>query len=137
MVGEQRGKILSELFSNAFFFVQPSESEGLSIALLEAMSFGKTALVSDIEENKEAIGDHGFCFNNKNQEDLSQKLSLLLSSEKILSIKGAAAQERTISFYNWEEIIKETEDLYENILLKGYSKKIEGLKFTSRVGSFL
>lgn len=137
MVGEQRGKVLRELFSNALFFVQPSESEGLSIALLEAMSYGKTALISDIPENKEAIGDHGFSFKNKNQEDLSQKISLLVSSEEILSIKGMAAQKRTIDFYNWEEIIKNTEDLYENVLLQDFSKKIEGMKFASRVGSFL
>ena len=39
--GLQTGKALQELFANAYCFVLPSESEGLSIALLEAGSYGK------------------------------------------------------------------------------------------------
>lgn len=49
--GFATGKLLNELFSNCYLYVQPSEIEGLPIALLEAMSYGNCCLASDIEEN--------------------------------------------------------------------------------------
>ena len=60
--GFVQGRLLKELFSNAHFYVHPSELEGLSIALLEAMGYGNACLVSDIPENEEALGDTGFYF---------------------------------------------------------------------------
>lgn len=43
-----QGEILTELLSNAYLFVLPSDIEGMSISLLEAMSYGNCCLVSDI-----------------------------------------------------------------------------------------
>ena len=40
-------------------YVHPSEAEGLAITILEAMSYGKTVLISDIPENLEAMGEYG------------------------------------------------------------------------------
>ena len=65
---------MEELFSNAAMYVQPSEIEGLSIALLEAMSYGLPCLVSDIPENREAIGDCGLTFKSGDVIDLNEKL---------------------------------------------------------------
>lgn len=76
-LGEQQGKILEELFSNAYLYVLPSKVEGLSISLLEAMGFGRGVLVSDIVENKEAIGKIGYTFRSRNVTDLTQKLEFL------------------------------------------------------------
>src|SRR5262249_39898835 len=47
------------LFAAADFFVLPSRREGLSFALLEAMSHGLTPIVSDAPGNPEAVGDAG------------------------------------------------------------------------------
>src|SRR4030042_5038757 len=82
--GNQTGSALAELYSNAYLFVQPSEAEGLSIALLEAMSYGKGVLVSDIEPNKEAISDLGLTFTSKSITDLNQKLQYLLNHPEIV-----------------------------------------------------
>ena len=46
--GLVQGQELAELFSNCRLFVLPSHTEGLSLALLEAMSCGGRCLVSDI-----------------------------------------------------------------------------------------
>ena len=45
------GDTLRELYSNCALFVLPSHTEGLSLALLEALSIGAKCLVSDIPEN--------------------------------------------------------------------------------------
>ena len=55
-------EILATLYSNAYLFCLPSASEGQSVALLEAMSYGTPVLVSDIDANLEVItGKEGIC----------------------------------------------------------------------------
>ena len=50
LTGTQIGATLNSLFGHAYAVVHPSESEGLPIAILEAMSYGKCVLSSDIPE---------------------------------------------------------------------------------------
>lgn len=110
--GFVEGRALQELFSNAAVYVQPSEIEGLSIALLEAMSYGNCCLVSDIPENKEAIGGAGFTFANKSVNDLQMKLSELLDSPDLRNSVAAQARARVETGYNWDNIASEFEDMY-------------------------
>ena len=49
------GEDLDELLSNAALFVLPSDLEGLSLALLDAMAAGVCVLTSDIPENSEVV----------------------------------------------------------------------------------
>jgi glycosyltransferase involved in cell wall biosynthesis len=62
--------VLEELWSNAYFVVQPSTMEGLSISLIEAMSYGKCVLTSDIPANMEVVEDCAISFQSKNVDDL-------------------------------------------------------------------
>jgi len=110
--GFVEGRALQELFSNAAVYVQPSEIEGLSIALLEAMSYGNCCLVSDIPENREAIGEAGFTFKNKNIADLRDNLSALLDSPEMRESVSAKARERVQAEYNWDKIAADFEDMY-------------------------
>lgn len=118
--GAQTGRNLDTLFSNAYLYVSPSESEGLSISILEAMAYGKPILVSDIEENMELItgnsatGAIGFDFKNKNVLDLTAKLELLISEPELARRVGAKAKEFVKYYYNWEEIADRTERIYKN-----------------------
>jgi len=110
--GNQTGSTLAELFSNAYLFVQPSESEGLSIALLEAMSYGKCVLVSDIPENLEAIGKNSFTFINKNIRSLRNKLIYLLAKQSLVKASGLKLKSRVEKLYNWQNIVEQTLRVY-------------------------
>jgi len=122
--GEQTGKILSELYSNAYLFVQPSEAEGLSIALLEAMSYGLPVLVSDIPENKEAVGEVGFVFKNKSVIDLERKLKFLLDSPEIIKEKKEKAREHVALNYDWDKIVRKTINLYEQLFAENLIRNL-------------
>ncbi len=115
--GWQAGKMLHELFSNANFVVHPSESEGLPIAILEAMGYGKTVLAADIPENMEVIAEHGVRFENKNVKDLQITLEALLrESETSLRERGERAKQFVNAEYNWDVIAENTIGVYEKSL---------------------
>jgi len=112
--GAQSGETLNQLYANAYLFVQPSESEGLSLALLEAMARRRAVLVSDIPENLAAVGDAGFVFANKNVADLRLKLELLLQHPELTSAKAEEARIRIEQKFNWEHIAQAMSQLYQH-----------------------
>jgi len=121
--GTQTGADLDSLFRNAYLYCQPSESEGLPIAVLEAMAYGKAVLISNIDENMELIhgnsstGAIGFDFENKNVLDLTNKLKILLKNSDVVKSVGKKAKEYVKLYYNWEEITARTERLYKSTVL--------------------
>ena len=110
--GNQTGTTLAQLYDNAAVFVQPSESEGLSLALLEAMGRAKCVLVSNILENAEAIAEAGFTFENRNIYDLASKLQVITENPQLAQAKGQVAQQRITQHYNWDHIAKKMVAVY-------------------------
>jgi Glycosyltransferase len=116
--GNQTGDTLKELFSNAAIFVQPSESEGLSFALIEAMSYARPCLVSDIDSNREALGNTGVLFKDKDVVDLGAKLQHMLDNPELLAQIGAAELARVKDEYDAVKITNQVLDLYTKTLSK-------------------
>jgi len=114
--GNQTGKELAELFSNAYLFIQPSESEGLSIALLEAMAYKNCVLVSDIPENADVIKNCGVTFKNKSVISLRAKLNYLLKHPQLVKKFELSAKLRVRKTYNWSKLIFSTIKTYHQIL---------------------
>jgi glycosyltransferase involved in cell wall biosynthesis len=107
-LGEQTGEALDQLFSSAYLFVQPSEEEGLSIALLEAMGYGLPVVVSDIPANIEAVGSTATTFASGDSEDLKKKLAYLLNRPRVGEELGRAARNRIETEFNWDSIARQT-----------------------------
>ncbi|MBP6975396.1 MAG: glycosyltransferase family 4 protein [Candidatus Moranbacteria bacterium] len=118
LLGERSGETLFQLYSHAGIFVQPSEDEGLSLALLEALGYGLPCVVSDIPANLEAIAQCGIRFESKNILDLKQKLSALVNRPDIMTTLGTLARERALAEYDWQAIARRTISLYEDLLVE-------------------
>lgn len=114
--GMVEGRKLAELFSHATVYVQPSEIEGLSIALLEAMSYGRCCLTSDIPENKEAIGDKGHTFKSGDVASLEAELARLLARPDIREETGRSARLRVQGTFSWDNITSQFEELYQHAI---------------------
>ena len=114
--GFVEGRLIEELFSHCYVYAQPSEVEGLSLSILEAMSYGNCCLVSDIPENLEAIGDVGFHFISKNVDDLEGRLRWLLEHSGEVASVNIGAKERIRQHYSWQSISEQIEKLYLSIL---------------------
>jgi len=110
------GDTFDELLTNAMLFVLPSDLEGLSLALLEAMGAGLCVLVSDIPENLELVDGAGFTFKRGDVADLTRMLRLLLHSDLLRVDAGRAARKRIEERYLWPKIAKEIEEVYRGML---------------------
>jgi glycosyltransferase involved in cell wall biosynthesis len=109
------GSTIDELFGNCYLYCQPSEIEGLSIAMLEAMSYGCCVLSSDIPENLELIEGVGHKFESKNIESLTNELEKLLKNHDLVTDAGEKAQHRALNEYSWDQVAKLTEKLYRKL----------------------
>lgn len=114
--GFVRGKLLSELLSNCYVFVLPSDVEGLSTALLEAMSYGNCCLVSDIPENLEALNGFGYTFKRKDINDLADKLDFLIGNVSYVNRVKSQAKNFVLKNYSWDLIASKMEALYLRLL---------------------
>ncbi len=110
------GSDLEELLSNAALFVLPSEIEGLSLALLDAMAAGVCVLTSDIPENNEVVEGAGFTFHRGDQADLERMLDLLIRNPELRRQSAARERERIQGQYLWPEIARSIENAYYNVL---------------------
>jgi glycosyltransferase involved in cell wall biosynthesis len=110
------GEALDELLTNAMLFVLPSDLEGLSLALLDAMGAGLCVLSSDVAENREAVGDAGFTFRRGDMGDLADRLRFLLANPAVREAAGKAAKRRIREHYQWSGIAKEIERVYFDMI---------------------
>ena len=96
-------------------FVLPSYHEGLPIALLEAMSYGLSVLVSDIPANKEVQLPAERYFRCGDVVDLKEKMETFLHkevSEKERNEMRSQIEEK----YNWDKIAEQTIKVYEKAI---------------------
>ena len=110
------GADLEELLSHAALFVLPSDLEGLSLALLDAMAAGVCVLTSDIPENNEVVAGAGFTFHRGDQADLERMLDLLVRNPELRRQSANRAQKRIQSEYAWPVIARAIEKSYYELL---------------------
>lgn len=111
--GFVQGEELEELFSNCKAYVLPSDLEGMPISLLEAMSFGKPCVVSDIDEIKEVVGEDAFSFPKGDVQGLKAALETMLSK---LEIAPFVYPDGKMDLYNWDQITSRYVKIYRKDL---------------------
>lgn len=110
--GFVQGRMLQELYSNAYVYVLPSDVEGMPLSLLEAMSFGNCCLTSDIEECTEVTRKYGVAFRKGNITDLAEKLQSLCQDKELVSRYKAEAADYICQRYSWDTVVEQTLELY-------------------------
>jgi len=110
------GEVLDELVTNAAVFVLPSDMEGLSLALLDAMGAGVCVLASDIPENREAMEGARFTFRRGDVADLADRLQFLIANPAVREAAGVAAKRRIRDEYDWGDIAAEIEREYFELM---------------------
>lgn len=110
LTGFIKGEKLNQIFSFAKLFIIPSFSEGLPIALLEAMSFNIDVLASDIPANLQVGLEEGDYFTAGDENELKNKILVKLSEDRKRNYLDLLAAK-----YNWNKIAEETYKIYKNL----------------------
>lgn len=100
---------------------QPSDIEGLSHSILHALSYGRRVLASDIANNVEALGGHGFLFRRGDIADLEHQLGRLLSMPEDSDPVRDGRREYVRSHYDWEAITDQIETMLVEITCRSGS----------------
>ena len=114
LTGFLTGHPLAELYSHAGLFVLPSYYEGLPIALLEAMSYGLSCIVSDIPANREVGLPEERYFKAGDIEGLSSKIKEF-AAKPMTEEQKSRQIELLKQKYNWDKIAEETLKVYQEI----------------------
>ena len=113
MTGLLTGAPLHQLFSHAGVFALPSTHEGLPIALLEAMAFGRKVVASDIAPNLD-IGLPAESYHKVGDiEDLSRRLDQALGSDG--SARAGHDWSELLSAFDWTAIARKTLEVYSDV----------------------
>jgi glycosyltransferase involved in cell wall biosynthesis len=112
---------VSKYLRSAHFYLSTSASEGMSNALLEAMSFGIVPLVSDVSGARDVVdhGRSGFLFEPKGLDDFVAKLELLrrTTSTRYKAMSDAARESVRLHF-GMERIAEQHLGIYRAVLDK-------------------
>ena len=112
-----RGDI-PEVLAGLDIFAFPSHSEAFGIALVEAMAMKKPSVCSNAEGILDiAINDHtSYLFENKNAEDLKNKLKLLIKSSETRLKFGENSRKRVLNYFDIERINDKVVTIYSEAM---------------------
>lgn len=99
-------------------FVLPSLSEGLSMAILEAMVAGKPVIATDVGGNPELVEDSetGYLVPSQNSQALADRLiSLLMNRDRALQF-GKVGQLRAQGQFSLRTMVREYQGIYDQCI---------------------
>lgn len=102
----------------ADIFVLPSQSEGISNSLLEAMSTGLACIATSVGGNPVMLqnGNCGMLVPPNSVDELAAALSILGASSDQRAQLGIKARQRILDRYDFKVVGQKYYDLYQNIL---------------------
>ena len=105
-----------DLLAKASAFILPSFSEGLPIAVLEAMSHGIPAFITPQCNLPESIARGGAIEISNDPPAMAQILAACLSDGKLLQKTGAAGLQYVLEQHQWRDVAERYQALYRWLL---------------------
>ena len=117
-VGWINGKEKEHLFNHSDIFILPSYIEALPISILEAMSYGKAIISTNVGSIPTLVkhGQNGFLFNPGNLDELKGHINSFLYDRSIIKNFGSYS-EIIIKDYFPEFVSIQLEKMYNNVFV--------------------
>ncbi len=97
-------------------FLLPSKWEAFGIGILEAMARGNAIISTTTEGGRFLVKkENGFTYEFGNLQELKKKLSILISNNNLRN-KIQSANRKKAKQFLWDEIAKQTRELYKKLL---------------------
>jgi len=119
--GFQSDNIKEELLSNCVLFVLPSIVEAMPVVLLEAMSYGRPCLVTNIPAHQWIIsdGENGFLTNKDNFNEFVHKLAMIFKmNHSTLENLGEKARNTVKEKFSWDKTVDLFEEIYHKTIME-------------------
>ena len=119
-LGQRRD--VPDLLNAMDVFVLPSYSEGVSLALLEAMAAGRPVIATAVGGLPEVVtdGDTGLLIPPRDPEALAQALERLLADPAWARQLGAHARDHVREHYSLERLGREINEIYAKLVEKKF-----------------
>ena len=114
LVGVQQGDELHRWHEWADVFVLPSESEGMPLAMLEAMAAGLPVVATDVAGSRETLGDAGVLA-ALDPPSLAAALDRVAGDSELRDKLGAQSLIRAQE-YSWERLTERLERVYTEVM---------------------
>jgi glycosyltransferase involved in cell wall biosynthesis len=107
---------MPEVYRQADLFVLPSQSEGMSIALLEALASGLPVVVTNTGGTEELVtpGENGLVVDWADVDQLTANLRRLATDRALARRMGTASRARALQF-SWEAIAESYLELFGQV----------------------
>ena len=104
-----------EIYTNIDCLVVTSETEGLSLAILEAIASGTPIIASNVGGNSELVQDgvNGFLYEYSDIKRLSNHIANLVSENSMLETFIKANKEKFLVNYSLQQCAKKYLDIYQ------------------------
>jgi len=115
LIGPLEHNEVAGMLAKASIFVFPSIKEGMSRAVLEAMSTGKAVVASNIPGMDEIIenGFNGVLVQPKNANALGDAIIALLNDKKLRNRLGRNARMTILKFFTWKSHLSQLAGVYK------------------------
>ena len=115
--GYKENESLAQYYRAADVYLSASHVDGSSVALMEAMSCGCPALVSDIPSNLEWVHDgrEGWVFKDGSPRSLAQRIVEIARNRREVPEHGAAAQLKAEQDADWGRNFKKLLQTYQKL----------------------
>lgn len=107
---------LSAIYQSAHVFCLPSQNEGMSNTLLEALASGLPLVATVTGGTEELVreSENGFYIEKSNPNDIAEKLTVLAKNRELCKYFGTKSRESSLK-RNWNAVAKEYRLVYENM----------------------
>ena len=115
LTGYKNKEEVEEYMLNSSLFLMASETEGLPMVLLEAMSYGVPCIAYETDSGVNDIIDNnknGYVIKNRNKEEFIEKIEMLIINENLRNKLGKNARNKVKNFSKekilniWKKILK-------------------------------
>lgn len=103
------------LLENAFVFCLPSTVEGLSIALLEAMSYKIPIIASNIRANLDVLEENAIFVRPENVSDMEKAYDYCIKNKKKLQVLVDKNYKKVETYYTWDNVSSKYLDYVKSI----------------------
>jgi glycosyltransferase involved in cell wall biosynthesis len=109
------GEAKAALLAHAELFVLPSHSEGFPVVVVEALGYGRPAVITTTCYIPEVEEKHAGLVVPAEQNALTEALREMLRDKDLRRLCGQNAQSLAREQFSWEAVVKQTEAFYQEV----------------------